>query len=206
MVNTVTYRDALPEDVESMSTMVPRSYDDSAFLPQVIPDTPATRQWWIDTYRHALSDPAARLLIAVDNSTKASVGILTLHYLGPDSSFGTHGGITSAIPLTPDHSLLLAEGLTELKTERKELMGEDPHYLIELVGVDRRFQGQGIGKTLTAMACEIADRRDAAIYLQTSAAKEYYVEKLGMGFVAQANGDDRSGTIIRAQKSARRST
>ncbi|KAK4554961.1 hypothetical protein LTR86_008109 [Recurvomyces mirabilis] len=197
----IVYRDAATSDLESMSTMVPRSYSADAFLPQIIPDTPKTRQWWVETYRHALSDPAARLLLAID--CEKTVGIFILHYLGPESPSSSSSAITSTVPLTEDHSPILAEALKDLKAERQELMGGEPHFLVELVGVDAAYQSRGIGKELTRRACEVADQRDAAIYLQTSAAKDYYVSKVDLGFEALGNGDESGGTIIRARKTKR---
>ncbi|KAK3674628.1 hypothetical protein LTR78_005350 [Recurvomyces mirabilis] len=197
----VVYRDATTSDLESMSTMVPRSYSPDASLSQIIPDTPKTRQWWVETYRHALSDPAARLLLAVDG--EKTVGIFILHYLGPDSPSSSSSAITSVVPLIEDHSPILAEALKDLKAGRKELMGGEPHFLVELVGVDAAYQSQGIGKELTRRACEVADQRDAAIYLRTSAAKGYYVSKVDLGFEAHGNGDENGGTIIRARKPKR---
>jgi ribosomal protein S18 acetylase RimI-like enzyme len=199
----VIYRVATPADIESMTTMVPRSYDPDAFLPQVIPDTPLIREWWAKTYGAALEDPAARILIAVEGTK--TVGIFTMHYLGPDPPAAQSGGVTVAIPLTPDHSPMLKEAFDGLKEERKELMGDEPHYLIELVGVDAEYQSLGIGRKLTKWACGIADQSDAAIYLQTTAARDYYCNKLDLGFKQQKSYDDHEagGTCIRPRKSKR---
>ncbi|KXL42805.1 hypothetical protein M433DRAFT_156491 [Acidomyces richmondensis BFW] len=197
----VVLREATLADIESMATMVPRAYAPDAFLPQIIPDTPAVRKWWAQTYEAALQDPAARLLIAVDGCK--TVGILTLHYLDPDSPSSSSCGVTAAIPLTPDHSPILAKALEGLEQERKELMGADAHFLIELVGVDDEYKSLGIGRALAQWACEIADEKDAAIYLQTSAAKYYYTKKLNLGFEARKSEEDQGagGTVIRPRKS-----
>jgi len=200
----IVIRDATPADIQSMTTMVPRAFGPDDFLPQIIPDTPLVQQWWTTTYENALQDPASRVLVAV-NSIGQTVGILTLHYLGPESPASASGGVTLTVPLTPDHSPVLAKAFQGMKQERKELMGGSPHYLIELVGVDDGYKSFGIGRGLTERACEIADESDAGIFLQTSAARDYYTKKLQLGFreMRREEGDESGGTVVRPRKSER---
>lgn len=198
-------RDHVAADIPSMATIISRAYAPDAHLLQIIPDTPTTRTWWAQTFEAALTDPAARILVAVDQSTSITAGVFTMHYLGPESPANATAGVVSAIPLTLDHSQDLAEAIVKLKQERVEFMGNEPHYLIELVGVDDEYKSHGIGRQLTQRACDIADEHDAAIFLQTSAARQYYVDKLNMHFkaVRTEEGDAIGGTIVRARKSRR---
>lgn len=200
----VLIRDAAPSDIASMTTMVPRAFAPSAFLPQIIPNTALTRAWWTSTYRNALDDADCRILVAVAKSGD-TVGILTLHYLGPESHASASAGVTLTVPLTPDHSPVLAKAFAGMKQERKDLMGDTPHFLIELVGVDDHYKGLGIGRRLTERACEIADQRDAAIFLQTSAARDYYTQRLRLGFreMRREEGNGSGGTVVRPRRSER---
>ncbi|PSN68862.1 hypothetical protein BS50DRAFT_521010 [Corynespora cassiicola Philippines] len=201
--NKVIFRNATAADISSMTTIVPRAYARDATLLRLIPHTGIITHWWNKTYHHALEDPASRLLVAVSGSKV--VGVFTMHFRGPDSPPQTSAGIMSAIPLTQDHSLILVGALKELARERRELMGDEPHYLVELVGVDDGYKGLGIGRRLTEWACEIADEQDAAMYLQTTAAQNFYTQKVGLGFELSkdSHDDDAGGTVVRQRKSKR---
>lgn len=204
-MDDIIIRDYVASDVSSMATMIPRAYAPDAFLQQIIPDTPATRRWWELTYSAALSNAAARILVAVDGTTGQTVGILTMDYYGPNTTPGANSRITSVVPLTPDHSPVWTEAHVKLKQSRQKLMGSEPHYAIELVGIDDNYKSRGIGKVLAQRACDIADEKDAAIFLQTTAARNWYVDKLNLDFqtVKAKEGDMVGGTVIRARRSMR---
>lgn len=185
-----------------MTTLLPRAYAPDAPLLQMIPDSPSIREWWKKTYQHALNDAHSHILIATDEPKV--IGILTMHHAAPELPSSITKSVISAIPLTSEHSPLLTSALEDLLQERKKLMSEDPHYLIELVGVDDEYQGLGIGRRLVERACEIADDGNEAIYLQTSAAREFYTRRVGRGFVGVGgDGAGAGGSIVRPRRSKR---
>ena len=84
-------------------------------------------------------------------------------------------------------------------------MGDKAPFLIELMGVDSDYKSLGIGRRLVGWACEIADERDAAVYLQTTAAKDYYTKKLQFGFESwnEAGNHNGTATVIQPQRCKR---
>lgn len=191
-------------DVDSMATIIPRSYASDSSLSRLCPDTPLVRRWWVNTYEAALENPASCLLVAVEGLK--TVGLFTMHYLEPASTpHDAKGGITTAIPLTTDHPQDMAAALQNLRHERQMWMGDETHFIIELVAVDSAYQNLGIGRRLTVRACEIADEKDAALFLHTTAARKFYTEKLDLGFYVKHHdaNDETSGIVVRPSRSRR---
>ncbi|KAM0721584.1 hypothetical protein Q7P37_002509 [Cladosporium fusiforme] len=191
-------------DVDSMATMIPRSYPPDSSLSRLISDTPSVRRWWTETYKAALEDPACCLLVAVEGIK--TVGLLTMHYLDSASTpQDGNGGIATAIPLTSDHSQDMAAALQSLGQERRNWMGDEAHFIIELVAVDCAYQNLGIGRRLATRACEIADKMDAAIFLHTTSAVHFYTKRLDLGFYVKQHdvSNEAGGIVIRPSRSRR---
>lgn len=184
-------REATSADIDSMTTIIPRAYPPDAFLNKIFPDTPAIRKWWSQTYHAALDSPAYTLLIAVDGDTV--IGALTLHlYRAYSPGLTSYSGICTLVPLTDDHDPVLKEALQGQSSGREESMQQRTNFMIDLMGVDRAYQSRGVGSSLAKRACELADAEDAAIFLETTKAREYYV-KLGLGFEARKESVDQEG-------------
>ncbi|KAI0471682.1 hypothetical protein GGR56DRAFT_85004 [Xylariaceae sp. FL0804] len=229
----ITIREAAPGDVASMATIVPRAYAPDARLNTLFPDTPAVRRWWEQTYKAAIVDhhPACRLLVAVVRNSDGDgdgkdlvVGVLTMHLLtrrrpdaSPDSSVppeadtdaavsggGATSGVIFLVPLTPDHDPALEPARESMLRIREETMGTQAHYLIELLGVDSAYAGRGIGRRLVRRACDVADAAGAAIFLQTSQARRWWLG-LGCGFESRKHDDpegDSSSAMVRPAPAA----
>jgi GNAT superfamily N-acetyltransferase len=194
-------RDTMEADVDSMTTIVTRSFAPDAFMNDAFPDTSTIRQWWAQIYSNALATPSCRLLVAMDGSNV--IGLLTLH-LSParpkDSAQSSDevGGVCFLVPSTSEHPELLLSAFktwSELRTQ--SIPERAQNFGIELVAVDREYQNHGIGKRLVMRACELADKEGAWIFLVTTKAKDYYLN-LGLGFELRDGDGDDGHVVVRA--------
>jgi len=103
--------------------------------------------------------------------------------------------LCTLVPLTADHHEALKDALVEQARDRATLMRQEPNFQVDLLGVDRAFQGRGVGRRLVQRACEVADQEGAAVFLQTTKAREWYLG-LGMGFVPDKTYEDIAGGVV----------
>lgn len=198
--NEIVIRDATNADVETLATTVPRAYSPEDFMTQIFKDGPTMREWWADVYTCAIQDPTYRILVVLDGS--AVVGVLTLALWRKTAALPeAAGGLCTLVPLTDDHDEVLKEALVEQITHRRDIMGEQTNFIVDLLCVDIAYQSQGIGGRLMKLGCEVADKEKAAIFLVTGSARKYYL-KLRLDFeeVEQVTEHDADSVIIRQAK------
>lgn len=194
----ITYLDATLEHIESLKTIVPRSFFEvNPRMKTLLPDTPAMREWWGRVFGDLITNPNSCIPIAVDTATNKVVGAFTLDGILQGEPFG---GALQRHPATEDHdSKDWAGAIKEFAEHDEQIVGDQNRFLVEIVGVDSAYQGKGIGQRLTARACEIADADGWPIYLETSMAKMFYL-KQGLGFRLVSSEDDpeaKSGQMLR---------
>jgi GNAT superfamily N-acetyltransferase len=84
----------------------------------------------------------------------------------------------------PDRSRMMAV-LQQLEERRKTLM-PNPHWYLAAIGVDPARQGAGLGSRLMRVGMALADRENAAIYLETETeANVGFYQHLGFEVVQQ---------------------
>lgn len=194
----IIYLDAKSEHIESLKTIVPRSFFEvNPRMKNLLPDTPAMREWWGRVFEDLVSNPNSHVPIAVDKGTNTVVGAFTLDGILRGEPFG---GALQRHPATEDHD---AEDWTaaikEFAEHDEQIVGDRNRFLVEILGVDSAYQGKGIGQRLVARACEFADAKGWPIYLETSMAKGFYL-RLGLGFEPVSTEDDpaaKSGQLLR---------
>ncbi|KAI1310173.1 acyl-CoA N-acyltransferase [Xylaria venustula] len=176
----IAFREAVPQDLDSLATLVPRSFFPANNLMQkLFPDTPTMRAWWRGVFEEYIRNPEFHLPVAIDTATRAVVGAITLRGVQRGEPLG---GFMAQHPTTQDHPEELWQKAIEGFIEDEKLhVGDRDRFLIEVMGVDQTCQGKGIGKRLVTMVCEIADSKGYPIFLETSQAREFYT-KQGKGF------------------------
>lgn len=191
----IVIRDATSAEVESLTSIIPRSYPPDSWMHKIFKDGPTMHQWWTEVYNRALQDPSYRILVALDGTLV--VGVFTLALWRKSAAMPeANSGLCTLVPLTEDHDEVLKDALVEQITDRRQKMGEQTNFMIDLVGVDRAYQSQGIGARLAKFACEIADQEKAALFLETGDAREWYM-KLDLGFeVAKQSDEDGAGGVV----------
>jgi ribosomal protein S18 acetylase RimI-like enzyme len=187
---------ATAQDIPSLTTIIPRSYDpDSLLIKLFPPESPLIKEWWSQVYAAAISSPSFHIFVShAPDSPNTVAGVLTLQFYDPQDPASSPGGLCTLAPLTEDHDQILIEALASQATERNAQAKGQPNFVIDLVAVDREYQGQGIGRELIWRACETADEKGASIFLETTKARKYYL-KLAMGF--ESDEGDEAGVVIR---------
>lgn len=180
-------------DIESLTTIIPRSFDKDAFLNILFPPTSTLiKDWWAEVYTKAIASPACRIL--VETLSDKVIGVLTLHFWDPNNPTSTPEGICTFAPFTSDHNEIMPTAIESQTRDRKKLMRNTPNFMIDLMAVDKDYQGCSVGHRLLQRACRIADEHDAAIFLQTTKARKYYLTS-GLGFESEEG--DEEGIVIR---------
>lgn len=184
----IVYLDARSQDVESLKTIVPRSFFAvNEKIRKLLPDTPAMRAWWGRVFEDYMANPNSHVPIAIDTSTNTVVGAIMLHGVRQGQPFG---GFMADHPPTEDHDMegwpTAIKGFAE---REKSTVGDRDRFLVEVMGVDSAYQGKGIGKQLVANACGFADAKGWPIFLETSAARGFYL-KQAVGFKVIAEDDE----------------
>ncbi|KAI0434745.1 acyl-CoA N-acyltransferase [Xylaria sp. FL1042] len=194
-VNTITYREASLQDLDSLETIIPRSFFPvNEHIKTMFPDTPAIRAWWRGIFEEYIRNPAFYLPVAVDTVTNVIVGAAPFRGVQQGQPFG---GFMAQHPATPDHPAERWQRAIQTFIENEErTVGDRDRFLIEILGVDHAYQGRGIGKQLVARLCEIADLKGHPIFLETSQAREFYL-KQGRGF--EVASPDGKGVILLRQ-------
>jgi ribosomal protein S18 acetylase RimI-like enzyme len=69
-----------------------------------------------------------------------------------------------------------------LAKARETLMMGQPHFVIELFGVDHETKGSGLGKKLLLKACEIADEAELSVFVMANASAKGIYQHPEIGF------------------------
>lgn len=184
MDSTIEIREADTTHVESLKTILARSFFPvNDIVREALPDNAEMRDWWGEVYAEEVDNPKCRLLIAVDLSTSAVVGVLCLRHIEAGDAFG---GFWTKHPWTESHSKPLWKPSVDCMVAYEEsVMRGRPHYLLELMAVDHEYKSRAIGRRLVQEACKMADEARLPIFLQSGGAKDYYM-RLNMWFRPQA--------------------
>jgi len=149
---------------------------------QLLPNTPILRDWWAKIFTSKLHTPTTSHLLTAASTTNPShsLGVLSIQLLGPSD----HGaGFWSSFPPTPDHdAAAYADVSSNLSNAREALMMGQPHFLIELFGVDHETKGSGLGKKLLLKACEIADEAGLPVFVMANASAKGIYQHPEIGF------------------------
>ncbi|KAI1284682.1 acyl-CoA N-acyltransferase [Xylaria sp. FL0933] len=194
-VNTIILREASLGDLDSLETIVPRSFFPvNEFMKMMFPDTPAMRAWWREIFEQYIRNPAFYLPVAIDTTTNVVVGAAPFRGVQQGQPFG---GFMAQHPATSDHPAEIWQKAIQTFIENeKSTVGDRDRFLIEILGVDHTYQGRGIGKQLVARLCEIADSKGYPIFLETSQAREFYLKQEN-GF--EGASTDGKGVILLRQ-------
>lgn len=72
--------------------------------------------------------------------------------------------------------------------QRSAVMGQRPHYFLEVLATDTEYQKKGLGSRLLAWICEKADSEGLELYLDAGKGAQSLYEKFG--FMEQADKKD----------------
>jgi ribosomal protein S18 acetylase RimI-like enzyme len=134
--------------------------------------------WWEEKYALDIEDPNCYLLkIPSPESSTTVVGLLSLHKYRADER---GAGRWSSFPPPPPADREAYDAMvTSMIKYREEFMFGRPHFCIDHFGVDAEYQGRGLGTTLLARACEVADREELDVFVQANEFAESFYQRFG---------------------------
>ena len=176
----VTVIEARPSDIDSLTTIVPRSFHPAnPYIKETLPDTARLREWWSRVFSDESKDPTCHVLVAIDPDTDKDIGVLTLRLLGPhDKGVGFWTSPSHLWPPDINHEMCKAM-IDSMVENRERLMMGKSHYLIELFGAEHGWKGKGVGTKLLRRACEIADGEGVDVFVQANGSAKGFYERLG---------------------------
>ena len=177
-IDEVKVIEARPSDIESLTTIVARSFHPvNPYIKKTLPDTPGMRQWWSRIFTNESNDPSCHVLVALDPATDKDIGILNLRFFEPEDR-GV--GFWTSYKWVEDIDHDLCKPMIDAMVEfRERIMMGSRHYLIELFGAEQGWKGKGIGTKLLARACEIADGDQCDLFVQANGSAKGFYERLG---------------------------
>ncbi|KZF19723.1 acyl-CoA N-acyltransferase [Xylona heveae TC161] len=154
---------ATAKDIDGMVDVFFRSFT-VPFFRTLFPPTPATREWLTGTFREMMQhdrDPRFLVVEDVENGRMAAFakwvppGTRHTHWL----SFKDFPGFD--VPLCD----LFFDGMHQ---NREELMGDRPHWFLELLATAEDYQGKGAGSKLLRYGLDRADEAGVEAYVDAS--------------------------------------
>jgi len=155
------------------------------------------RDWWKQVHNYAILDPELTLMVVTsETSNGAIVAMGRWRYYpelphqpiavdGPAANLARSDGDLSAgswtlLKTCPDTDSELYDPMAVFMAEtHTSLMGNRPHYLIELVGTVHEAQGMGAGRLLLQEINRMADQLGVEIFVETNNIVVKFYEKIG---------------------------
>ncbi|KAK5168973.1 uncharacterized protein LTR77_006282 [Saxophila tyrrhenica] len=183
-------RPANKEDIPGLTEVFFRSFN-APFWQYLFPDTALMRQWWHQAWQISLDNPTDRTFVVEDTSSNDQI-VAFSRWMVPQPD----GNLERKWPVVdetyfPDMELVGAffGGMEE---SRHSLMGKEPHWMLELLGVHEKHQRRGIGASLIKRGTDHADREGLSTYLDASEiGQPYYLKTHGFKFGSNIEVPDR---------------
>jgi ribosomal protein S18 acetylase RimI-like enzyme len=160
-VSGVGVRKALPDDNESLASVLVRAFADDPVIRWVFPDDEEARRLYFRTNLE-LGDPHGTIL-TVDSRLGCAIW-------APPGEWRV--SLWTQFLLVPRIIRMLGvrrfqRGMMVFDRLQKEHQ-EGPHYYLGVLGVDPTCQGRGLGSALVSAGLELADGAGVGAYLETS--------------------------------------
>ncbi|KAK8064958.1 hypothetical protein PG994_007596 [Apiospora phragmitis] len=161
-------REATKDDVEDLTHLWYSSFNPShAFWAVATPDDTSTRRWWNDTWSLGLqAGPDVLRAFVVEDLAQDSRLVAVARWNVPQEEG------RQEIPL-PDFPAEWDAEITDalwggMPRNRREIMGQRPHWMLEFLGVEQGYQGKGLGFALVDWGCRQADKAGIGVYLDAT--------------------------------------
>lgn len=191
----LTVIEARLSDVESLTTIVPRAFHPTNdYIKRALPDGPAMREYWARVFTDMINIPTSRLLTAVvetdynnrsndaagtrkSTTSSRAVAVLALNF---HDAVSPGPGFWDSQPLSSDHNAEMCEPMFAAVSEgRDTYMPGKTHFGVELFGVERAYQGGGLGGRLMQKACKLADDAGYEMFVQANGFARRFYERNG---------------------------
>ncbi|KAK6522594.1 hypothetical protein TWF281_002032 [Arthrobotrys megalospora] len=161
-------REATSNDVDALTRLWYQSfYTSHGFWQAVTPDDPVTRQWLNDAWDLGVQcGPSVFKTWVVEDLAKNGKIVAFARWHVPQAD----GKQDFPLPTYPAHwDAELTDALWGgMPRNRLDVMGTRPHWMFEFLGVDKGYQGKGLGYRLMEWGCKQADATGLEVYLDAT--------------------------------------
>ncbi|KAJ5630356.1 uncharacterized protein N7484_010456 [Penicillium longicatenatum] len=172
--------EATPADAQDLAEVFFAAFSDP-FNRTMFPPTAEVKGWIADTFFNAkgLASEHEVTLTATDDNGKPVVFAKWVrpYHAAADLDLQSHDAV-GGWPVGSDKDL--CESFFETMSDHHhKLMGDRPHYYLELLGVHPSYQGKGLASKLLKWGLARADEEGVEVYLSSSPDGKFVYEKNG---------------------------
>ncbi|KAH8789803.1 acyl-CoA N-acyltransferase [Hyaloscypha finlandica] len=160
----------------------------------VFPDTPTGREWRRKSFERSMKTPSQHCthMIVTEDSAEGKKKIVAFGrwFRYGEGEFEMDWS-TRWEPELPEDMKVEMVGhvfFDPMARQHSAVMGQRPHYFVEVLATDTEYQKKGLGSRLLAWICEKADSEGLELYLDAGKDAQDLYEKFG--FVEQADKKD----------------
>lgn len=175
---TFRLRPGVPSDIESMCDIFLDAFSGNAVGRTLFPrSSPSARKFWMDALADEIHDANARFLVVEDLSRTHATLVGFAKWKAPSTS-QAHPSAPLPDNWPEDGDPALARVFfRKLADEHMKIMGERPHWYLEMIATRSQFQGRGAGSMMVQWGVDRADEDQVECYLDaTPEGKPLYVK------------------------------
>ncbi len=164
-------------DLPSIGTLHARAFHPkNEWHRKVFPSSVAP--WWEEKYALDIDDPTCYVLkIPSPDSSNTVLGLLSLRkYEADERGAGRWSSFRRPPQVEPETYDAMIGSMIKY---REQFMLGKAHLCVDHFGVDADHSGRGLGTTLMARACEIADREKLDIFVEANEFAESFYQRFG---------------------------
>lgn len=172
-------RQGLPEDVQNMCETFLDAFSGNTVGQTFFPrNSPHARQFWLDALNDEIRDHNAHFLVVTDTSTSPETFIAFAKWNAPVPA-------TTPPPPLPDNwpedgdPVLANVFFKKLADMHEEIMGDRPHWYLEIIVTKGQYQGKGAGGMMMKWGVEKAHEDSVECYLDATPEGQPMYEKFG---------------------------
>ncbi|KAI5461565.1 acyl-CoA N-acyltransferase [Mariannaea sp. PMI_226] len=193
-------------DVPSMCAVYFSAFSDTAIGQSVFPPTSeAARQFWAHSLTDEVVDPNAAFLVMTTTPSNQG-GNNTGDQEQKEEVIGFAKWVRPGAPIeTPPpaeawpqdgNPTLAVEFFGALTEAHKRVMGDRPHWYLELIGVRKEWMGKGVASAMMRWGVERADEDGLPCFLEATPEGRGMYEKYGFRVLDQQEFDTEHGKVL----------
>lgn len=176
---TLRLRPGGPADVQEMCETVLDAFSGNIIGRTFFPRTSASaRRFWLDSLAEEIHDPNARFVVVEDTVASPPVLVAFAKWNAPLAPGTPQPPLPECWPADGDPALA-GVFFGKLADMHEEIMGDRPHWYLELIVTRGMYQGQGAGRMLVGWGVEKANEEGLECYLDATPEGKQLYERLG---------------------------
>jgi Acetyltransferase (GNAT) domain len=174
-------RPATEEDVPEMVEVYFDAWADNIVAQTCFPpSSPQSQEFWINGFTDELQEKHAHMLVVMDTTKTPAVMVGFAKWNSPFTAGEAHTSMPPREIWPTDGNVDKAvEFFTLLFDKHEEMMGNRPHWYLEMISSRRAYQGQGGGGMLIRWGVEKADADKVECFLDATPDGKPVYERYG---------------------------